>query len=400
MSLINQMLQDLDARSADGMATSAIHDQVRPVAERRKVPVAWWLALALALVLLVVMAAWLLRQSTVPSASVPASPPASSPASSLASPLASPPVPASVGLSLKVAPDLAEVPLPRQMADRRTAVAPQSNMHSFAEAKPTDAIVAAPVPLREATPVSAPVPAPAPTRPSAMPKVPAAAIPPPAIPAKAPPPVATTKTSEPPPAVINKQVKEANPQQRAEAEYRHATTLLQQGRVTETMDVLDQVLQHDPRHHAARQTLVGLLLENKRQDEAMGKIQDGLRLDPNQPGLAMVLARRQVEKGELQPAVDTLQKTLPHAQERADYLAFLAALLQRQGNHKDAIEQYVSALRRAPQNGVWWMGLGISLQAESRAGEAQDAFGRAIASNTLSPELQAFVEQKLNQLQR
>ena len=45
------------------------------------------------------------------------------------------------------------------------------------------------------------------------------------------------------------------------------------------------------------------------------------------------------------------------------------------------------------------MGLGISLQAVNRNSEAQDAFRRARASNTLNPELQAFVDQRLKQLQ-
>ncbi len=45
------------------------------------------------------------------------------------------------------------------------------------------------------------------------------------------------------------------------------------------------------------------------------------------------------------------------------------------------------------------MGLGISLQALNRNTEAQDAFRRAKNSNSLNPELQAFVDQRLRQLQ-
>ena len=51
-----------------------------------------------------------------------------------------------------------------------------------------------------------------------------------------------------------------------------------------------------------------------------------------------------------------------------------------------------------PQAGVWWMGLGISLEADGRGAEARDALQRAKATGTLSPELAAFVEQKLRQL--
>jgi MSHA biogenesis protein MshN len=44
------------------------------------------------------------------------------------------------------------------------------------------------------------------------------------------------------------------------------------------------------------------------------------------------------------------------------------------------------------------MGLGISLQAENRIGEARDAYLRAKTTGALSPELTAFVEQKLTQM--
>jgi MSHA biogenesis protein MshN len=40
------------------------------------------------------------------------------------------------------------------------------------------------------------------------------------------------------------------------------------------------------------------------------------------------------------------------------------------------------------------------MQADQRLSEAREAFSRARASGSLSPELQAFVEQKLKQLPR
>ena len=72
--------------------------------------------------------------------------------------------------------------------------------------------------------------------------------------------------------------------------------------------------------------------------------------------------------------------------------------MQRAGRHTEAIGQFQAALKIQPNQANWLMGLGISLQAESRLPEARDAFGRAKASNTLSSELLAYVEQQLNQL--
>jgi MSHA biogenesis protein MshN len=93
----------------------------------------------------------------------------------------------------------------------------------------------------------------------------------------------------------------------------------------------------------------------------------------------------------------TLERSQSAAIDRADYHGFMAALLQREGRHREAIEHYRQALRRTA-SAVWQMGLGISLQAENRFQEARDAFNRAKAANTLSPELQAFVDQRLRQL--
>ena len=186
--------------------------------------------------------------------------------------------------------------------------------------------------------------------------------------------------------------------QRAEGEYRRALASLQEGRMIETVASLEQALKYEPTHEAARQTLVGLLIEANRNDEAMRQLQLGLTLDPRQPAMAMLLARLQIERGG--NGIDTLTRTLPYAGNDADYHAFLAAALARQQRHREAAEQYHQAVRAVPSNGVWWMGLGISLQAEKRNGEALDAFQRARASGGLSQELQGFVERRIQQLAR
>jgi MSHA biogenesis protein MshN len=186
--------------------------------------------------------------------------------------------------------------------------------------------------------------------------------------------------------------------QRAEGEYRRALASLQDGRMLDAVAALEQALRLDPAHDAARQTLVGLLIEEKRTDEAIRHLQAGLALDARQPALAMLLARLQIERGG--SGIDTLMRTLPYAGTNADYHAFLAGALQREQRHREAAEQYQAALRAAPGNGVWWMGLGMSLQAEKRTGEALEAFQRARASGSLSAELLAFVERRLQQLGR
>jgi MSHA biogenesis protein MshN len=198
---------------------------------------------------------------------------------------------------------------------------------------------------------------------------------------------------------INKRSQQLTSHQLAENEYRNAANLLSEDRRAEAQEGFRLALQHDPGHSGARQGLFGLLLEAKKNGEAEQVLRDGLDLNPSQPGFAMALARLQVDRGDTVGAIETMQRSASAALGSPDYLAFHAALLQRQSRHQEAADHYLAALRLAPGSGVWLMGLGISLQALNRNREARDAFSRAKATNTLSPELQAIVEQRLRQLQ-
>ncbi|TFW05071.1 tetratricopeptide repeat protein, partial [Oxalobacteraceae bacterium OM1] len=209
---------------------------------------------------------------------------------------------------------------------------------------------------------------------------------------------AAPEATKAPAEAVEKHIKDLSPQQRAENEYRKAVTALQQGHLTEAISGLESTLQIDARHAAARQALIGALVDAGRTDEAIRKAKDALAQDPAQAGVAMVLARLQLEKGELPSAIGTMERSLPYSADRSDYQAFLAALLQRAQRHKEAVEHYFAALRIAPQNGVWWMGTGISLQADGRNAEAREAFKRAKATGSLSPDLSAFVDTRLAQL--
>lgn len=193
-------------------------------------------------------------------------------------------------------------------------------------------------------------------------------------------------------------MKQVSTAQQADAEFRKANALMQQGRIADAVAGYEEALRHDAGYDAARQALVALLLEGKRGADAERVLQEGLKNNPKHTGFAMLLARMQVERGAVELAAATLEKTLPYADAQADYQAFFAALLQRQNRHKEAITHYQMVLQLVPDNGVWLMGYGISLQAVQRNEDAMDAYRRALETKTLSPELQAFVRQKLKTL--
>jgi MSHA biogenesis protein MshN len=190
--------------------------------------------------------------------------------------------------------------------------------------------------------------------------------------------------------------REAGAQPSATALFQRAQAKLADGRAPEAIADLEAALEIDQHYLAARETLVAILMENGRHADAMRNLRRALAVNPEQAPMAMLLARLQLEHGS--GAIDTLLRSLPYAESNAEYRAMLGALLERSNRHREAAGHYQAALQLQPANGVWWMGLGISLQAEKRNAEAKSAFQRALESGRLSPELQGFVERRLQQL--
>lgn len=420
MSLINQVLLDLEKRRASGTERGALPDHVRALPEMRQGSRLWWIAAVGALIVVVVMVtAWGAltgfrlpgRKQTPPTAASPVvSPPENKAVEAAilagAAPMVQPvqEIPAATvvapdspraGLSL----ELANVPAtltdkPPRAADKAPEPrAPIATADVIAKAQPEPAAQAQSSSAASAPPVAATA---GKSGADARPQAPSKAR----EPAPSSPPVTAVR---PVPRAahpeIDKRERQLTPQQLAENDYGKATALLNQGRLGEARDTFEAALRHYPPHLGARQGLFGLLIEAKNFTEAERVLREGLQLNPSQTGFTMTLARLQVDRGNTQAAIDILQKGMGYAQNNADYHAFLAALLQRQQRHNEAIEQFQAALSLNPRSGVWLMGLGISLQALNRNADAQETFRRAKASGSLNADLQAFVDQRLRQLQ-
>lgn len=197
--------------------------------------------------------------------------------------------------------------------------------------------------------------------------------------------------------------KQIRPDQKSENYYRQALSYLQQGRVSEAQASLTVALETNPTNQEARQTLAGLLLDNKRYDDAKATLAAGLVITPEQNDFRMTLARLQVEAGDSAGALGTLEQGLSYAKNNAEYQSFLATLLQRANRHEEAISHYTAALSLTPSASTGTttsalIGLGISLQAVGKLEKSQEAFAHVKSSATLSPELSQFVEQRIKQI--
>lgn len=197
---------------------------------------------------------------------------------------------------------------------------------------------------------------------------------------------------------ISKRIKPISQQQQSENEFHRGKQLREQGLVDEAVIAFESALQLDNKNTLARQSLISLLLENHRNAEAEQLLQRALKEDSSRLDEAMWLARLQVERKDVAAGLGILQNSLPFAEQRPDYQAFIAALYQRQEQHDKAITHYRKALQKGFSTGAWWVGMAISLQAEKRFVEARDAYKRALGMNNLNADLRSFAQARLKEL--
>ena len=373
MSLINQMLQDLDQRQA-GEVQRALPNEVRSLPPSRRSSILPWVIAGGSIALTTAAIYFYLPLATQTGAApvaaavvsppgIPTDEPPATPAAGGGAPIEAPvPAPATAEpMPLRLS-DVLSMPQPRQSS------VPQESRSA---------------PLAKESPAVAPVPVTVPQ----------------AVPAKAASGVAASVASKGEtrdgPVHIEKTPLQPTPQERAESEYRRGAALLAQGQLKSGMDALRSCLKVDGTHAAARQLLLKALLEQRSYDEARELLSEAVQLQPGRYQWAMTLARLLIEKGDAAGAWQSLQASMGAGANNADYQGLAGNVLQRLGNGKDAAEHYRAALRLSPNDGRWWIGLGLALESQGNGAEARTAFQTARASGSLTPEMAAFVEQRL-----
>ena len=376
MSLVNKMLRDLDARRAAPGERAALPAAVTPLSARQEPPQSKtvWLG-ALVLLLGAAAVAWWWLSSVRPQTAPVVSPPAStvsaipSPAT-VAAAMPAPTVPPAdiipalparvpVEPALRIDTDLAIVPAERQLPRTRPA----------ASTSPPSLVAAAPGFV---------------TAPSVAPVRPAVA----ALPKDSPSAPATESS-------INKQPRLPTAPERAEADYRRGVQAQRQGQKEEAAVRYQAALAENAEHAAARQSLAALLIELRRYDEAEALLRKGIALPTVRLASILALARLKVERGQAATALELLLENAATGEHSADYQGFAAALLNRAGRHRESAERYQAATQLAPNDGRWWAGLGIALDAEGKTAQARAAYLKAGSLPGLPAELALHIEQRL-----
>jgi Tfp pilus assembly protein PilF len=188
---------------------------------------------------------------------------------------------------------------------------------------------------------------------------------------------------------------------RAHQLHQQGVTALQQGNQRRARDFWQAALKEFPRHLASREALASLLIATGQPLEAEALLGEGVELHPEHGRFVAAYARLIAERGDTAAAILRLEALLarqPNAGSEA--VALLAALYQQAGNHSDAVTRYRQVISADPQQANSWVALSISLEALGERADAVVALREAARIGNMLPEVERYVEQRLQQLNR
>ncbi len=171
--------------------------------------------------------------------------------------------------------------------------------------------------------------------------------------------------------------------------------LIAGGRLDAGLDAWRRALELDPTRAEVAARAARRLLAAQRPAEARVWIDRSRATRPDDPVLRELDARAWLAVAGPEAALRSLEPTLPPFEAAPGLHALRAALLQREGRHAEALEAYRALVTRAPGEGRAWFGLAVSAHVLGREAEARIAYHHALGDPSLPGALARHARRRL-----
>lgn len=187
-----------------------------------------------------------------------------------------------------------------------------------------------------------------------------------------------------------------SPQALAANKITQAEQAMERHDLAQAESLFEEVLLIMPEHETARKQLAALWYGKKYYQDAVNLLSQGIALAPQGEEMRLMSARIYYEQGQTRQAYNILS---PVKQSTSKELqALLANTAVELNEHDNAIMAYQKLIALEPDTGRWWLGTAVSLDSLGKFVLARDAYKQAIAANNLSSSAMRFARQRLIEL--
>ncbi len=175
-----------------------------------------------------------------------------------------------------------------------------------------------------------------------------------------------------------------------------AERFLAENSVAKAEQLFEEILIIEPNHKQARKKLAALWFGRKAYQEAINLLSQGIALAPQDSELRTMKAQIYLKQGKSTLAFNTL---MPLAElEQQEYQILLANVAQDISQHQAAIEAYQLLIKMQPYSGRWHLGLAIVFDKDSQFAFAVQEYNLALTKADLSASSAKFAQQRIQAL--
>lgn len=166
------------------------------------------------------------------------------------------------------------------------------------------------------------------------------------------------------------------------------------------LQTLDMFAYENPEAHGSRETLAKLLIQQGEPERAMQAVELGLSIAPNNNAYKKIKARLDIEQGRAEDALTLLLRSPPAAAVDTEYHDLMANAYLTAQRYDVAAMTYQTLLQIDPAEGRWWYALAASYDAQGMSTDAAQAYDRALLQTNLSLALRQATQQRLQLLRQ
>jgi|GEM_PF-2494036 len=173
----------------------------------------------------------------------------------------------------------------------------------------------------------------------------------------------------------------------------------QQGDLSEATRLLSELVELVPDDRDGRFELIKVLLQQRNAEQALQVADSGHQQQPDEPLWLILKARLLAETDQLAEALYALDvDPAPAVSQSPEFYALKAALLQKATRYQDALPIYQLLCGAFPQQPQWWFGRAVTADQVGDQQQARDSFRQALALPGLETQLQQYATQQLQRL--